>query len=148
MDIKDTNLKVFEQDKKFSILTKMCSVLREKLCEIEKETVEKNLEPLKNSDSESQITEFKCEKCEFSAKSDAALKTHMRSKHFTCWTCNFICDTKEERTIHNDKYWYSHRMALNRNHKKYILEEFEQLKQDGFEVNVSSLNEVSNWPSD
>ena len=30
-EVKDLNLKVFEQDKKFSILTKKCSVLREKL---------------------------------------------------------------------------------------------------------------------
>ena len=74
------------------------------------------------------------------------MKTHIRSKHFTCWTCSFICDTKEERTKHNDKYYYSHRMALNRNHKKYILEEFEQLKQDGYTVNESYNSEVSNWP--
>ena len=48
--------------------------------------------------------------------------------------------------MYNERYWYSHRMALNRNHKKYILEEFEELKKDGFKVNESSLREVSNWP--
>ena len=152
-EIKDTNLKLFDQDKKFSILSKKFGVLREKMYELDKETeVEKNPEPsnLKSSDpeSQSQNVEFECEKCQFTAKSDAALKTHIRSKHFTCWTCNFICNTKEERTTHNEKYWYSHRMALNRNHKKYILEEFEELKKDSFTVNVNSINEVSNWPTD
>ena len=103
---------------------------------------------MKISDPESQNVEVKCERCEFTAKTDAALKTHIRSKHFTCWTCSFICDTKEERTIHNDKYYYSHRMALNRNHKKYIIEEFEELKRDGYTVNESSISEVSNWAAD
>ena len=149
-ELKDTNLKVFEQDKTFSILSKKFGILREIICEKDKETVEKNPEPLilKSSGPESETVEFKCEKCDFSAKSDAALKTHIRSKHFTCWTCNFICNTKDERTNHNEKYWYSHRMALNRNHKKYILEEFEQLEQDGFKVNAGSISEVSNWPTD
>ena len=39
-------------------------------------------------------------------------------------------------------------MALNRNHKKYIIEEFEELKRDGYTVNESSISEVSNWAAD
>ena len=148
MVIKDTNLNVFEQEKKISLLNKKFGVLRDKLCDKEKEDVNDKIEPLKHSDHEIQTLDIKCEKCEFTSKNDAAMKTHIRSKHLTCWTCNFICDTKQERTIHNDKYYYSHRMALNRNHRKYILEEFEQLKQDGFIVNESSISEVSNWPAD
>ena len=33
---------------------------------------------------------------------------------------------------HNDKYYYSHRITLNKEHEKDILDEFVQLDHDGF----------------
>ena len=95
--------------------------------------------------------QLKCEICDFTANSDAEFRAHIRAKHkdsrkfFKCWTCDFVCTTKVELTAHNDKYYYSHRMALNKNHKKYILEEFEQLKKDGFTAHNSTLEDVSKW---
>ena len=51
-----------------------------------------------------------------------------------------FCETKAKLTIHNDKSWYSPQMCLNRNHKKDILEEFEELKTDGFTVHRAVLD--------
>ena len=80
-----------------------------------------------------------CDQCEFKTNSDEDLREHERRSHkkkFKYFTCDLSSKTKVELTAHNDKYWYSHRMCLNRNHKKYILEEFEQLKEDGFTVHI------------
>ena len=44
----------------------------------------------------------------------------------------FCCATKVELVSHNDKYWYSHRKCLNRDHEKYILGQFIQLEEDGY----------------
>ena len=90
-----------------------------------------------------------CEKCQFIAKNANDLKVHVKSEHteqkrFKCWTCNFACASKDDLTTHNDKYWYSHQMRPNTNHKKYMLEEFEELKKDGFIVKEDSINMVTN----
>ena len=116
-------------------------------CE-ECEYISKNSEDLKthiasNHDNEKEVErseELKsCDQCEFETNSDQDLQDHQRRNHkkkFKCFTCDFSSETKVELTKHNDIYWYSHRMCLNRNHKKYILEEFEQLKEDGFIVHI------------
>ena len=75
---------------------------------------------------------------------------HKRSKHteqnkIKCWKCDFTCATKSDLTTHNDKYYYSHRMSMNDYHKKHILEEFEELKNDGFTVKEDVIEEVTNW---
>ena len=98
--------------------------------------------------------EIHCEKCDYTTNSDADLKTHIQNKHkkiknkkFKCFTCDFMTKTKPELTEHNDKYWYSHRMCIEERFKRYILEEFEKLKQDGFTVHESTLKTVNNWKS-
>ena len=178
MQVKDTNLKAFEQDKKIETLRKKFNILKEKESivfelQLKFENLEKKVDvtskelyekvnECKNSNDKSVQTsecsrsdclnvEFKCDICEFNATSDADFRAHIRTKHkdsrkfFKCWTCDFVCRTKLKLTEHNDKYYYSHRMALNSNHKKYILEEFEQLKDDGFKVHDSTLEDVSRW---
>ena len=37
-----------------------------------------------------------------------------------------------ELNEHNEKYYYSHRQILNKNPEKYILEEIQQLDEDGY----------------
>ena len=74
----------------------------------------------------------------------------MRSKHtelnkFKCWKCDFTCASKDDLTTHNEKYWYSHRMFPNSDHKRHDLKEVEELKKDGFTVNEDTLNMVTNW---
>ena len=91
------------------------------------------------------FSNFKCDLCDFISKTTGGLKTHVtkmhtKSRRVKCWTCDYTCETKGELVIHNDKYWYSHRMCLNKNHKKDILEEFEQLKSDGFKVHQVVLD--------
>ena len=102
------------------ILEEKLNVMSAKLCEIKE--IEKNT-PQKND-----VNRIKCE---FVAKNVNDLKVHVKSVHsdpsrIKCWTCNFACASKDDLTIHNDKYWYSHRMRPNQNHKKYMLEEFEK----------------------
>ena len=66
---------------------------------------------------------------------------HKKHKTIKCWKCNFSTKIKEDLTEHNDKYWYSHRICIEERFKKYILEEFEELKKDGFTVNESTVSE-------
>ena len=51
---------------------------------------------------------------------------------FKCITCDYTCEIYSELVEHSDKYYYSHRRALNKDHEKYILDEFQQLDEDGF----------------
>jgi hypothetical protein len=92
------------------------------------------------------VKSLQCEFCDFVGKTEGGLKTHIRKMHttakakqFKCWTCDFICERNADLTTPNDKYWYSHRMCLNQKHKKYILEECKQLKDDG------TLKIVTDW---
>ena len=94
----------------------------------------------------------KCEKCDYTADNDGDIKTHIQAKHkrnktIKCWRCDYKTKSKTELTEHNDKYWYSHRMSIEERFKKYILEEFEELKKDGFTVNEETLKTVSDWKS-
>ena len=98
--------------------------MSKKLCE--------KVNACKNSNDKSVKTlEFNCDVCAFNVTIDADFRGHIRTKHedsrkfFKSRTCDIVCRIKLELTDHNDKYLYSHRMALNSKHKKYILEEFE-----------------------
>jgi DNA repair exonuclease SbcCD ATPase subunit len=122
--LKEKESTLFELQLKFEHLEKkvdITSKLSEKVNEF-KTTNVKNVSTLERSSSENQNLEFKCDICEFTATSDVEFRAHIRAKHkdsrkfFKCWTCDFVCRTKLELTNHNDKYWYSHRMALNDNH--------------------------------
>ena len=82
--------------------------------------------------------DLKCSLCEFTAKNKFGLKIHFHKKHstakFKCFTCDFICESHDDLVEHSDKYYYSHRQALNKNYEKHILDEIQQLDQDGFLV--------------
>ena len=109
--------------------------------------------PLKQPSSDPASSEVKkCEKCDYTADNDADMKIHMQAKHkrnktIKCWRCDYRTKNKTELTEHNDKYWYSHRMSIEERFKKYILEEFEELKKDGFTINEETLKTVSDWKS-
>ena len=51
---------------------------------------------------------------------------------FRCFSCDFTCENKMELNEHNEKYYYSHRQVLNKNHEKFILDEIQQLDEDGY----------------
>ena len=89
------------------------------------------------------------QKCDFVAKSEQGLKVHVKAIHtknkVKCWKCDFTCETKSDLTEHNDTYYYSHRMGYYPHRKKDYLEEFEQLKSDGFTVKEDIINEVMKW---
>ena len=144
-EVKDLNLKVIEQDKKMEIISKKLSILKEKENKLEElqgkfdellKGVDKMASNVPEKENEVEIDKktIKCNKCEFIAESDDGLKVHTKTKHteqdkIKCWKCDFTFKTKIELTAHNDKYWYFHRMFLHSNHKRCILEEFEDLKK-------------------
>ena len=139
-EVKDLNLKAFEQDTKLETINKKLSILKEKdkygnlVLKVDEMAI-KLLEKEKDYDEVGTINkDSNCEKCGF------GLIVHTRAEHteqnrIKCW--KFA--TKRDVIEHNDKYWYSHRMCLNSNHKRYILEEFEQLKKDGFTVKEDTV---------
>ena len=120
--------------------------------DVEDTSVEAN-SSLKQQDPDNTSSEFKkCDKCDFTSNNDSDLHTHIQAQHkkkkkIKCWTCDFATKTKHELTEHNDKYWYSHRMCIEERFKKDILEEFDELKKDGFTVHASNLKTVSDWKS-
>ena len=80
--------------------------------------------------------QIKCDHCDFVAKNKFGLKIHFHKKHssakFNCFTCDFKCETRSDLLEHNEMYYYSHRITLNKEHEKEILDEFQQLDEDGF----------------
>ena len=99
------------------------------------------------SDKETDLEDIKCKECSYIAKNGQALKVHIKAAHtkpqkFKCFTCDFSSSTKEELTEHKDVYWDSHRMTFYPEKKKYYLEEIEKMKNDGFTVKESYLNNV------
>ena len=118
-----------------------CSNLEDKYDTLEKkveklstEQVDKNKDSVEISSKPSD--EIKCSLCEFTAKNKFGLKIHFHKKHstakFKCFTCDFTCESHDELIPHNDKYYYSHRQVLNKNYEKHILDEIQQLDEDGF----------------
>ena len=53
---------------------------------------------------------------------------------FRCFTHDFTCENKTELNEHNEKYYYSHGQVLNKNYEKSILDEIQQLDEDGYFV--------------
>ena len=48
---------------------------------------------------------FKCEICDFAAKSERGLKTHKTRKHCNCDWCEYICDDESDMKKHKfDKH--------------------------------------------
>ena len=150
-EIKDINRKVSEKDQTISKINKKLNVLKEKVTlmfnlEDKYDTLEKKVEKLsteqvdKNKDSveisSKPSDEIKCSLCEFTSKNKFGLKIHFHKKHstakFKCFTCDFTCESHDELIPHNDKYYYSHRQVLNKNYEKHILDEIQQLDEDGF----------------
>ena len=80
--------------------------------------------------------EVKCYQCDFVAKNRFGLKIHFHKKHstasFKCDTCDYTCESHSELVEHNDMYYHSHRRKLNKENEKLILDEFQQLDEDGF----------------
>ena len=164
--MKDANLKIFEQSKEIDLINKKLRSLKDndnkaKDLEVKFEILVKKVDniitPSQGTNSEIhanngtlEIVENKCEKCDFIAKNEQGLKIHIKAKHtepqkFKCYICDFSSGTKAELTEHNDVYWYSHRMCLNPRRKKEYLEEFDQLKLDGFTVKEKVYEEVLTW---
>ena len=148
------NLKLSENEQTLRKINKKLNVLneRETLFVESKDRIEKLEKSVENlmTISEKKGDENKCEKCEFVAKNEQGLKIHMKAKHtehnrIKCWKCDFTCATKSELTEHNDTYYYSHRMSFYPHRKKDYLEEFEELKRDGFVVKEDIVKEVLNW---
>ena len=60
---------------------------------------------LKTFNNPSNPVGFKCDNCDFAAKSERGLKTHKTRKHSKCEWCEFICDDEKEMKKHKfDKH--------------------------------------------
>ena len=152
-ELKDMHLKFSDKDQNVSKISKKYNVLKEKVTilfdleskfdDLEKKVEKINLGTGKDSDKDSasqKLTphtgEVKCEFCDFVAKNKFGLKIHIHKKHstatFNCFTCDFTCETYSDLVEHNDTYYYSHRITLRKEYEKEILDEFQQLDEDGF----------------
>ena len=144
-------VKLANKDQTLSKINKKYNLLKEKVTlvfdlEGKVDTLEKHIEKInsesvkaneKSSDNGSwNLEEIKCKVCDFVAKNKFGLKIHNHKKHssatFNCFTCDFTCETHSELVNHNDKYYYSHRITLNKDYEKHILDEFQLLDEDGF----------------
>ena len=153
LKIKDMHLKLSEKDQNVSKINKKYNFLKEKVTllfdlenkidTLEKKVEEKISHPVsKTKENEKEdnpplnMAEIKCNLCDFVAKNKFGLKIHFHKKHstaqFKCFTCDFTCESHSELVEHNEKYYYSHRQKLNKDHEKDILDEFQQLDEDGF----------------
>ena len=150
-EMKNISLKMSEKDLTVSKINKKYNTLKEKVTiifdmEPRLEIVEKKVdkivnEPVQtkkaadNKDAEN-VGEIKCNQCDFVAKNKFGLKIHIHKKHstakFKCDTCDFTCESHSELVNHNDRYYHSHRRTLNKENEKLILDEFQQLDEDGF----------------
>ena len=157
-EIEDLHQRLKEKDQTVSKINKKFNCLKEKVTllfdlesrletlekKVEKTNVETVIEKDSEKDSVSQnppinsksTGEIKCDLCDFVAKNKFGLKIHFHKKHstaeFKCFTCDYTCESYSELVEHSDKYYYSHRRTLNKDHEKYILDEFQQLDEDGF----------------
>ena len=57
-------------------------------------------------------------------KLQSRLTVQSKSK-FKCFTCDFTCMSHGELVEYNDRYSYSHRITLNKDNEKQILDEFQ-----------------------
>ena len=51
---------------------------------------------------------------------------------FKCFTCDFTCESHSDLVENKEKHYYSYRQNLNKDHEKDMLNEFQQLNEDGF----------------
>ena len=160
-DIKDIHIKMSEKEHTVSKINKKFNFLKEKVTllfdmEAKIEVTEKKIEKIvnepiqtteeavdtktegngKSANFTGNTVEVKCNLCDFVAKNKFGLKIHFHKKHstakFKCFTCDFTCETHSELVDHNDRYYYSHRITLNKENEKHILDEFQQLDEDGY----------------
>ena len=156
-EIKDMHLKMSEKDLTVSKINKKFNTLKEKVTilfdmEPRLDVIEKKVETIVNesvkttreaadyktqqNEKAENTREIKCDQCDFVAKNKFGLKIHVHKKHstarFKCDTCDFSCESHSELVEHNDRYYYSHRRILNKENEKLILDEFQQLDEDGF----------------
>ena len=159
-EIQDIHKKLLEKDQTVSKINKKFNFLKEKVTllfdlEARLDTIEKKIDNVNDlsvntiekvkdsqtvqkagSESAGDTGELKCNLCEFVGKNKFGLKIHFHKKHssakFKCFTCDFTCMSHSELVEHNDRYYYSHRITLNKEHEKQILDEFQQLDEDGF----------------
>ena len=160
-EIQDMHIKITEKEHTVSKINKKFNFLKEKVTllfdlEAKIDTIEKKVENIigtsgqnketpadsinqpigKSESSTGNSAEIKCTLCEFVAKNKFGLKIHFHKKHstakFRCFTCDFTCESHSDLVDHNDKYYYSHRITLNKDYEKNILDEFQQLDEDGF----------------
>ena len=60
---------------------------------------------------------FKCDICDFSAKSERGLKTHKTRKHINCNWCDLICKDESELKKHKmDKHSLEYSVELLQNY--------------------------------
>ena len=57
-------------------------------------------------------------------KLQSRLTVQSKSK-FKCFTCDFTCMNHSELDKYNDRYFYSHRITLNKDNEKQILDKFQ-----------------------
>ena len=111
-------------------------ILEKKVDKINNIEAQEEIEIVKDNASSEPSDDLTCKVCDFKAKNKFGLKIHFHKKHssakFKCFTCDFTCENYSELDEHNNKYYYSHRVTLNKYHEKYILDEFQKLDQDGF----------------
>ena len=156
-NIKDMHLKFAEYEQMMKKVNKKLNVLKEKetlVLDLEKKVdiLEKKIskiddhEKVDDAKATSEDTasktqssasdDVKCNLCEFIAKNKFGLKIHIHKKHstakFKCFTCDFTCENHDDLVEHSDKYYYSHRVTLKKEYEKLILDEFQQLDQDGY----------------
>ena len=159
-EVQDIHQKISEKDQTVSKINKKFNFLKEKVTllfdlETKLDTIEKRIESISKisvntienvadsktlqkagSKSAGDTGEIKCDLCEFVAKNKFGLRIHFHKKHstakFNCFTCDFTCESHSELVEHNDRYYHSHRITLNKDYEKEILDEFQQLDDDGF----------------
>ena len=134
------NKKLNKKEKSLLDLEIKLDILEKKVDKINTVEAHDEIEIVKDnasSEASSELSEdLKCKVCDFKTKNKFGLKIHFHKKHsmarFKCFSCDFTCENKMELNEHNEKYYYSHRQVLNKNHEKYILEEIQQLDEDGY----------------
>ena len=155
-EIENMHLLFSEQKQTMSKLNKKLNILKEKEkllldLEIKFDILEKKVDKINTVEAHDEIEivkdnasseassepseDLKRKVCDFVAKNKFGLKIHFHKKHssakFKCFTCDFTCENYSDLDEHNNKYYYSHRVTLNKYHEKYILDEFQKVDQDG-----------------
>ena len=108
MNLKDVNLKAFEQDKKIDLLTKKFSVLRERESNLQEKFEsllvkfdEMSVTMKANRKEETPGKEIKCEECDFKTNLNTDLEKHIIDQHsLVCDYCDFVAKSLTGLKIH------------------------------------------------